>query len=169
MGISSLWQSQLQPLALTWSHHLKTACHFPVNLKFILLYKVGRKKNPKSSSTCFMSDMSMHIYIFLNRYKMWRLLALQFTSSPLWWNSSHVCLKCWASNLVFKLTALTSEFSQPFLMDWKQESAFMISQPTTLSRSVKYGVLFGAEGKDLMRPGSRRFCSSSQRLKISFP
>lgn len=43
-------------------------------------------------------------------------------------------------------SALTSELKQPFLMDWKKER-FMTSQPTTLSRSVKYGVHFGAEGQ----------------------
>lgn len=64
-------------------------------------------------------------------------------------------------------TALTSELKQTFLMDWKQDSAFMTCQPTTLSKSFKYGVLFGAEGKDVLRSGSGRFCSS-QRLKISF-
>jgi len=53
-------------------------------------------------------------------------------------------------------------------MGWKQEPAFMTSQPATLSRPVKYGAHFGAEGKDLMRSGSRRFCSSGQRPKISF-
>lgn len=35
-------------------------------------------------------------------------------------------------------------------MDWKQESAFMTSQPITLPRSVKYDVHFGGYGKDLM-------------------
>ena len=111
MDISSLWQSQPQPLTLTWSHQLKAAC--PVNMKFILLYKVGRKKNPKPSSTCFMSSMLIHVYIFINRYKMWRLLAPQLTSSPLWWNSFHTCLKC--------LTSSSSVFKWQYSLDlWVQ-------------------------------------------------
>lgn len=115
--------------------------------------------------------MSIYIFLFLSRYKIWRLFAPEFTSSSPWWNSIHACLNVGQSNLVsFHIgnTALTSELNQPFLVHWKQESVFMTSQPTTFSRSIKTGAHFGAEGRDLMRSGRRTFYSSSQRPQTPF-
>lgn len=65
-------------------------------------------------------------------------------------------------------TALTSEFKQLFLGHWKQEFVLMTSQSTTLSRSVKSGAHFGAEGRDLMRSGRRMSYSSSQGPQTPF-
>lgn len=167
MGISFLWQ-QLLPFALTWSYHLKIACHFPVNTKFILFYKVEKKIQKPLAH--FMNNMSIYVYVYLNRYNVWRLLAPQFTSFPSWWNSFHCCLKCWISNSHFKLGTQSwhlSSNNHSQLTGSKNISLWHLPQLHFLYHLYLVFILF-AEDKDLMRWGNRRFCSSSQRPETCF-
>lgn len=151
MGISFLWQ-QLLPFALTWSYHLKTACHFRVNTKFILFYKVEKKIQKPLAH--FMNNMSICVCLFK------QIQHVKTFGTTVYILSFMMRFFPWLPEMLdFKLTlqtgntVLTSEFKQSFPTDWKQEYKLMTSPSTTLSVSFVPGVHFVCRGQ---RPDEMR-------------
>lgn len=100
---------------------LKTSLSFSSKYKIYTVLQSWKKKKFPNPLEPVPWAVCQYKYIFLNRYKMWRPLALQFSFSPLCWNYFHDCLKCWTSDLVFKLAIQLDLWAQATIPDGLEE------------------------------------------------